>query len=58
MTKFARRYNRSPDQISNEELKAYLLHLHLQEKRATSTCNFAAAASRFLYLASDDKEYA
>ena len=49
VTKFARHYNRSPDQISNEELKAYLLYLHLQEKRATSTCNVASAALRFLY---------
>jgi len=49
VTKFARHYNRSPDHISNEELKAYLLYLHLEEKRATSTCNVAAAALRFLY---------
>jgi site-specific recombinase XerD len=49
VTKFARHYNRSPNQISNEELKAYLLYLHLEEKRATSTCNVAAAALRFLY---------
>jgi integrase/recombinase XerD len=49
VAKFARHYNRSPDQISNEELKAYLLYLHLEEKRATSTCNVAAAALRFLY---------
>ena len=33
VTKFARHYNRSPDRISNEELKADLLHLHLKEKR-------------------------
>jgi len=46
VTKFARYYNRAPDLISNEELKAYLLYLHLQEKRATSTCNVAAAALR------------
>jgi site-specific recombinase XerD len=49
VTKFARHYNRSPDQISNQELKAYLLYLHLEEKRATSTCNVAAVALRFLY---------
>jgi site-specific recombinase XerD len=47
--KFARHYNRPPDQISNGELKAYLLHLHLHEQRATSTCNVASAALRFLY---------
>ena len=49
VTKFARHYDRSPDRISNEELKAYLLHLHLVEKHSTSTCNIAAAALRFLY---------
>jgi integrase/recombinase XerD len=49
VTKFSRHYNRSPDRISNDELKAYLLYLHLDEKRATSTCNVAAAALRFLY---------
>ena len=49
VTKFARHYNRSPEQISNEELKAYLLYLHLTEKRATSTCNVASVALRFLY---------
>jgi integrase/recombinase XerD len=48
VTKFARHYDRSPDRISNEELMAYLLYLHLQEKRATSTCNVAACALRFL----------
>jgi site-specific recombinase XerD len=49
VAKFARHYNRSPDRISNDELKAYLLYLHLQEKRAISTCNVASAALRFLY---------
>lgn len=48
VTKFARHYNRSPDRISNQELKAYLLYLHLEEKRATSTCNVAFVALRFL----------
>jgi hypothetical protein len=28
-TKFARHYNRTPDEISNDELKTYLLYLHL-----------------------------
>jgi site-specific recombinase XerD len=49
VTKFARHYNRSPDRISNQELKAYLLYLHVEEKRATSTCNVASVALRFLY---------
>ena len=49
VTKFARHYNRSPDRISNQELKAYLLYLHLEEKRATSTFNVASVALCFLY---------
>jgi site-specific recombinase XerD len=49
VAKFARHYNRSPDRISNQELKAYLLYLHVEEKRATSTCNVASVALRFLY---------
>jgi hypothetical protein len=36
VTKFARHYNRSPDLISNEELKTYLLFL--QANSAASTC--------------------
>jgi hypothetical protein len=53
VTKFTRHYNRSPDRISNDELNAYLLYLHLEEKRATSTCNVAAAL-RFLFGAKDE----
>lgn len=49
VTKFAQHYSRSPDRISNDELKAYLLYLHVEEKRATSTCNVVASALRFLY---------
>jgi len=49
VTKFARHYNRSPDRISNPELKAYLLYLHLEEERATSTCNVVSVALCFLY---------
>lgn len=49
ITKFARHYDRSPSQISEDEVKAYLFFLHRDEKRATSTCNVAAAALRFFY---------
>jgi site-specific recombinase XerD len=49
VTRLARHYDRSPDRVSKREVKAYLLHLHQDEKRATSTCNVAAAALRFLY---------
>ena len=42
VTQLAQYYDRSPDRVSNREVKAYLLHLHQDEKRATSTCNVAA----------------
>ena len=49
VTRLARHYDRSPDRVSKREVKTYLLHLHQDQKRATSTCNVAAAALRFLY---------
>ena len=49
VTRLARHYDRSPDRVSKSEVKAYLLHLHQDEKLATSSCNVAAAALRFLY---------
>jgi site-specific recombinase XerD len=49
VTQLARHYGRSPDRISKREIKAYLLYLHQDAHRSTSTCNVAAAAMRFLY---------
>ncbi len=49
VTHLARHYGRSPDQISKREVKAYLLHLHQDASRSTSTCNVAAVALRFFY---------
>jgi site-specific recombinase XerD len=49
VARLAQHYGRSPDRISKREIKAYLLHLHQDEKRSTSSCNVAAAALRFLY---------
>lgn len=45
----ARFYRRSPDQISDEEVQRYLLHLIQDRKRAWSTCNIAVQGLRFLY---------
>jgi site-specific recombinase XerD len=42
-------YNRSPDQISEEEVQTYLLHLRTERKLAWSTCNIVARAIRFLF---------
>jgi len=45
----ARYYRRAPDQLSAEEVQAYLAHLFQDRKRSWSTCAQAAHAFRFLY---------
>jgi len=45
----ARYYRRSPDQISADEVQAYLLELLQVRKRAWSTVNIAVHGMRFLY---------
>jgi site-specific recombinase XerD len=45
----ARFYHRSPDQITEAEVQAYLLHLIRERKRAWSTCNIVVHGLRFLY---------
>jgi site-specific recombinase XerD len=49
VARLARYYDRSPSRVSNREIKAYLLHLHQDQKRSTSSCNVASAALRFFY---------
>lgn len=39
VTGLARFYRRAPDQISDEEVQAYLLHLIRDRHRSWSTCN-------------------
>lgn len=43
-------YDRSPDQISDEELRAYFLYLRNQKRVAPNTANVALNAIKFLYL--------
>ncbi|MGH7331206.1 MAG: tyrosine-type recombinase/integrase [Candidatus Rokuibacteriota bacterium] len=45
----AKWHRRSPDQLTNDEVQAYLFHLILTRQRAWSTCALAANAFRFLY---------
>ena len=45
----ARHYRRSPEQLTNEEVQAYLLHLVQHRKLAWATCSLAVNAFRFLY---------
>jgi len=45
----ARYYRRARDQLSKEEVQAYLVYLIHDRKRAWSSCNLAPSAFRFLY---------
>lgn len=49
VVKLAKYYHRSPDQLTNEEVQAYLAYLILERKLSWSTCSQAAHAFRFLY---------
>ena len=48
VSQLAQHYGRSPDRISNRDVKAYLFHPHQNQKRSIRTCNVKAAALRFL----------
>jgi integrase len=45
----ARFYHRSPDQISDEEVHAYLVHLLRERQLSSSTCNVVVHGLRFFY---------
>jgi len=49
VVKLAKYYHRSPDQLTNEEVQAYLAYLIQERQLSWSTCNQAAHAFRFLY---------
>ena len=49
MTGLARFYHRSPDQISDGEVEAYLVHLIRDRQQAWSTCNIVVNGLRFFY---------
>jgi integrase/recombinase XerD len=42
-------YRRSPDQISDQEIQTYLLHLIRERQRSWSTCNIVVQALRFFF---------
>jgi len=50
ITDLARYYWRSPDQLTPDDIRAYLHHLLEKRQLAFSTCNVAAAAIRFFYV--------
>jgi integrase len=45
----AQHYGRSPDTLSDAELRAYLLHVHLHSHKARSTLNVVVSGLRFFY---------
>jgi site-specific recombinase XerD len=45
----ARYYGHSPEGICNEQIKAYLLHLHKERELSASTLNVAVSGLRFFY---------
>src|SRR4029453_30562 len=49
VVQLARYYKRSPDQLTNDEVQAYLAYLIQERKLSWSTCSQAAHAFRFLY---------
>lgn len=49
VTGLAKYYRRSPDQISDAEVQAYLLHLIRDRHRSWNTCHIVVHGLRFLY---------
>lgn len=49
VTGLAKFYHRSPDQISDAEVQAYLLHLIRDRQRSWSTCNIIVHGLRFFF---------
>src|ERR1700675_1215750 len=49
VTGLAKFYRRSPDQISDEEVQAYLRHLIQDRHRSWNTCHIVVHGLRFLY---------
>lgn len=47
--RLARHYHRSPDLITDDELKAYVLHMLREQKRSRSTVIVVVSALRFFY---------
>ena len=45
----AKYYGRAPDTLGDEELRGYLLQLHLKGDKARSTLNVAVSGLRFFY---------
>ncbi len=55
VARLARHARRSPDQLSPQEVQAYLVHMLREEHLAWSTCSIAVHAFRFLYHTTPDR---
>ena len=54
---FARHFNKSPEQLGPEEIRAYQVYLTNERKLSPSTINIAVSALRFLYKVSLKKDW-
>lgn len=50
ISRLAAYYQRSPDQLSSQEIRHYLHHLLTERQLAWSSCNVVSAAIRFFYV--------
>jgi integrase/recombinase XerD len=55
VTGLAKYYRRSPDQINEQEVQQYLLHLIEERRLAWSSCNVATNGLKFLYHVTLDR---
>jgi integrase/recombinase XerD len=58
VTGLASYYRRSPDGISNEDIKTYLLHLHTERSLSASSLNVVVSGLRFFYSQTLDRSIA
>jgi len=58
VSRFARHFNKSPEQLGPEEIRAYQVYLTNEKKLAPSSVLIAVAALRFLYKVSLKREWA
>ena len=58
VARLAQFYRRSPEQLTDRDVQAYLLHLIQERKLSWSTCNIAANGFRFLYHVTLGREQA
>ena len=58
VSRFARHFNKSPEQLRPEEIRAYQVYLTNEKKLAPSSVLIAVAALRFLYKVSLKREWA